>query len=333
MITWIFLFLSLAAVVVGAEILVNGSVAIAKRYKISDFIIGATIIGIGTSCPELVVSLVGALGGNADIAIGNVVGSNICNVLLILGMTALIAPVSITKDNLRFELPYCIFLSFLLMLLTFNFFNGSTALLNRPDGWILLAFFLFYLYWSFRRNRKENELAATKTDVSEISGSLASKQTADKEDTSSTKLYGLIFRVIAGLALLVIGSHFFVEEAVVLARRFGVSDAFISITLLAVGTSLPELAASVASAAKKNTQLALGNIIGSNIFNISFILGSCTQVLPLKATGINMVDYAVMIVAALLPLLFAVKGKINRFGSLLMLFMYVVYIIYMLEFK
>lgn len=329
MITWIWLFLSLAAVVVGAEILVNGSVAIAKRYKISDFIIGATIIGIGTSCPELVVSLVGALGGNADIAIGNVVGSNICNVLLILGMTALIAPVSITKDNLRFELPYCILLSFLLMLLAMNFFNAETPLLSPLDGWILLAFFFFYLYRSFRRNGKAKN--PVDGDTSE-NDSFTSNDNADANKISS-KLYMLIIKVIAGLALLVIGSHFFVEEAVVLARRFGVSDAFISITLLAVGTSLPELAASVASAAKKNTQLALGNIIGSNIFNISFILGSCTQVLPLKATGINMVDYAVMIVAALLPLLFAVKGKINRFGGLLMLFMYVVYIIYMLEFK
>ncbi|MBO5769167.1 MAG: sodium:calcium antiporter, partial [Bacteroidales bacterium] len=135
--TWIFLFLSLTAVVVGAEILVNGSVAIAKKYKISDFIIGATIIGIGTSCPELVVSMVGAIGGNADIAIGNVVGSNICNILLILGATALITPVLITKDNLKFELPYCITLSLLLMLLALNFFSASaTALLSRLDGWI-----------------------------------------------------------------------------------------------------------------------------------------------------------------------------------------------------
>ncbi len=317
--TWIFLFLSLTAVVVGAEILVNGSVAIAKKYKISDFIIGATIIGIGTSCPELVVSMVGAIGGNADIAIGNVVGSNICNILLILGATALITPVLITKDNLKFELPYCIALSLLLMLLALNFFSASaTALLSRLDGWILLAVFAYYLYRSFRGNAAD----ATSIDTSSVDASVAASA------FQSDKLYVLIFKVLAGLALLVLGSHFFVEEAVVLARRFGVSDAFISITVLAVGTSLPELAASIASAAKKNTQMALGNIIGSNIFNISFILGLCSQVSPLRSAGITPFDYGTMILAALMPVLFFLLGKrISRVGGLLMLVMYVLYLL------
>lgn len=312
--TWIFLFLSLTAVVVGAEILVNGSVAIAKKYKISDFIIGATIIGIGTSCPELVVSMVGAIGGNADIAIGNVVGSNICNILLILGATALITPVLITKDNLKFELPYCIALSLLLMLLALNFFSASgTALLSRLDGWILLAFFAYYLYRSFKSNA---------SDGSTVDASVAAST------SPSDKLYVMILKVLVGLALLVVGSHFFVEEAVVLARRFGVSDAFISITVLAVGTSLPELAASIASAAKKNTQMALGNIIGSNIFNISFILGLCSQVSPLRSVGITPFDYGAMILAALMPVLFFLLGKrISRIGGLLMLVMYVLYLL------
>lgn len=313
MMTWVYLLLSLAAVVLGAEVLVNGSVAIAKKFKISDFIIGATIIGIGTSCPELVVSLVGAVGGNADIAIGNVVGSNICNILLILGMTALIAPVLITKDNLKFELPYCIGVSLVLTILAFNFFNGKTSVVSRPDGWILLAFFAFYLYWSFRNGGK---------------GQASEPHEEEVACKGSDKLIVMILKVIVGLAFLVVGSHFFVEEAVVLARRFGVSDAFISITVLAVGTSLPELAASVASAFKKNTQLALGNIIGSNIFNISFILGVCSQVSPLHPAGITMVDYLVMIGAALMPLVFAIRGKISRFGGLLMLAMYVAYICY-----
>ena len=138
----------------------------------------------------------------------------------------------------------------------------------------------------------------------------------------------MILKVLVGLALLVLGSHFFVEEAVVLARRFGVSDAFISITVLAVGTSLPELAASIASAAKKNTQMALGNIIGSNIFNISFILGLCSQVSPLRSAGITPFDYGTMILAALMPVLFFLLGKrISRIGGLLMLVMYVLYLL------
>lgn len=327
--TWIFLFLSLTAVVVGAEILVNGSVAIAKKYKISDFIIGATIIGIGTSCPELVVSMVGAIGGNADIAIGNVVGSNICNILLILGATALITPVLITKDNLKFELPYCITLSLLLMLLALNFFSASgTALLSRLDGWILLAVFAYYLYRSFRGNAS----GLTSVDTSSVDTSSVDETSVDASDAASAfqsdKLYVMILKVLAGLALLVLGSHFFVEEAVVLARRFGVSDAFISITVLAVGTSLPELAASIASAAKKNTQMALGNIIGSNIFNISFILGLCSQVSPLRSAGITPFDYGTMILAALMPVLFFLLGKrISRVGGLLMLVMYVLYLL------
>lgn len=322
--TWIFLFLSLTAVVVGAEILVNGSVAIAKKYKISDFIIGATIIGIGTSCPELVVSMVGAIGGNADIAIGNVVGSNICNILLILGATALITPVLITKDNLKFELPYCIALSLLLMLLALNFFSASgTALLSRLDGWILLAVFAYYLYRSFRGNAAD----ATSVDTSSVDETSVDASAA-ASTFPSDKLYVMILKVLAGLALLVLGSHFFVEEAVVLARRFGVSDAFISITVLAVGTSLPELAASIASAAKKNTQMALGNIIGSNIFNISFILGLCSQVSPLRSAGITPFDYGTMILAALMPVLFFLLGKrISRVGGLLMLVMYVLYLL------
>ena len=144
----------------------------------------------------------------------------------------------------------------------------------------------------------------------------------------SDKLYVMILKVLAGLALLVVGSHFFVEEAVVLARRFGVSDAFISITVLAVGTSLPELAASIASAVKKNTQMALGNIIGSNIFNISFILGLCSQVSPLRSAGITPFDYGTMILAALMPVLFFLLGKrISRIGGLLMLVMYVLYLL------
>ncbi|MBO5847010.1 MAG: sodium:calcium antiporter, partial [Bacteroidales bacterium] len=253
------------------------------------------------------------------IAIGNVVGSNICNILLILGATALITPVLITKDNLTFELPYCIALSLLLMLLALNFFSASaTALLSRLDGWILLGVFAYYLYRSFRGNAS----GLTSVDTSSVDASVAASA------FQSDKLYVMILKVLAGLALLVLGSHFFVEEAVVLARRFGVSDAFISITVLAVGTSLPELAASIASAAKKNTQMALGNIIGSNIFNISFILGLCSQVSPLRSVGITPFDYGTMIVAALMPVLFFLLGKrISRIGGLLMLVMYVLYLL------
>lgn len=313
MITWILLIFSLVGIVVGANLLVSGSVSLAKRFNISDFIIGATVIGIGTSFPELVVSIVGAIGGNADIAIGNVVGSNICNILLILGVTAFIAPVTIARSNLKFEIPMSIGVSVLLILLAYNFFNGSIPIVSRIDGIILLCVFAFYMYISFRNG--ENCI-----DTQEV------KTNAD------THLSVTTMKIVAGLALLIIGSHFFVEEAVIIARKFGVSDAFISITMLAVGTSLPELAASVASAVKNNTQMALGNIVGSNIFNISLILGLCAQISEMSPVGINIVDYSVMIIAALLPVLFTIKGRIGRFGGLLMFAMYIIYICYIGDF-
>ncbi len=314
--TWIYLLLSLAAVVVGAEVLVDGSVAIARKFKIADFIIGATIVGIGTSCPELVVSLVGAIDNNADIAIGNVVGSNICNILLILGISALITPLPILKENVKFELPYCIGVSLLLCLLVYDFFTATCPMLGRLDGLILLAVFAVYMYLSLRNGKK---------------GTTSGTEQPDKAPVKEVhrKTIWIVLEILFGLAILITGSHFFVDEAVVVARQLGVSDAFISITVLAVGTSLPELAASVASAVKKNAQLALGNIIGSNIFNISFILGVCSQVTPLTAGGIGIFDYGTMMVAALMPLLFALKGRISRFGGIFMLAMYVAYLIYL----
>ena len=309
---YVILAVSLAGIVFGADILVAGAVSIARKFKVSDFVIGAAIVGVGTSMPELVVSFIGALNGNADVAIGNVVGSNIFNVLGILGLTALFFPVATDRKNMRFEIPLCIGVSVLLMLLAFNFFNGNPAVISRPDGIVLLAVFAGFMWYSFYRDRKSTVTA--EEPVAE-----------DK-----TPLWLAIVKVAGGLALLITSCDFFVDNAVLIAKSFGVNDAFISLTLIACGTSLPELAASIAAAVKKNTQLALGNIVGSNIFNITLILGLSSQVMPLTSAGITTVDYIVMIAAAILPMLFGFKGKIGRAGGALMFLCFIAYNYYLI---
>ena len=309
---YLILLLALAGIVFGADTLVAGSVAVARRYRVSDFVIGAAIVGIGTSMPELTVSFLGALQGNAEVAIGNVVGSNIFNVLGILGITAIFFPIAVTRENRRFEIPFCIGVSVLLTVLVF--LSGSPTI-SRPDGIILLLAFAGFMWYSFYRDRKNNQIQSAAEPESEA---------------KTTPLWLSILKIIGGLALLIISCDMFVDDAVKIARKLGLNDAFISITLIACGTSLPELAASVAAAFKKNTQLALGNIVGSNIFNICLILGLSAQVTPLPSASITPVDYIVMIGAAVVPLLFGMKGKIGRIGGVLMLGSFIAYTWYLL---
>lgn len=311
--SYLILIISLVGIVFGAEFLVAGSVSVARRYKVSDFVIGAAIVGIGTSMPELVVSFFGALKGNADVAIGNVVGSNIFNVLGILGLTAICFPIAIDRKNMTFEIPFCIGVSVILTLLALNFFNGTPATIGRVDGIILLLLFVGYMWYSFARD-KQNTTDEVPVETKE----------------PILALWVALLKIVGGLALLITSCDFFVDNAIVIAKSWGVSDAIISLTLIACGTSLPELAASVAAACKKNTQLALGNIVGSNIFNILLILGLSSQVMPLVSADITLVDYAVMIAAAAFPLLFGFKGKIGRLGGAVMLLCFVLYTWYLI---
>ena len=312
---YIILIVTLVGIVFGADLLVAGAVSVARRYKVSDFVIGAAIVGIGTSVPELVVSFFGALKGNADVAIGNVVGSNIFNVLGILGVTAICFPIAIDKKNMTFEIPFCIGISILLTLLALNFFDGTPAVISRVDGIILLLLFAGYMWYSFTRDKK-NGL----TEASE-----------DMPTEKPTPLWLAIVKVVVGLGVLIVSCDMFVDDAVSIAKSWGVSDAIISLTLIACGTSLPELAASVVAAFKKNTQLALGNIVGSNIFNILLILGLSSLVMPLTSAGITVVDYGVMIGAAIVPLLFGFNKKIGRVGGALMVIAFAVYTWYLIS--
>lgn len=310
---YVILILALAGIVFGADFLVAGAVSIAKRLKISDFVIGAAIVGVGTSMPELVVSFIGAIGGNADVAIGNVIGSNVFNVLGILSLTAIFFPVAIDKSNMKFEIPFCIGVSLLVTVLAFNFFNGSAITIGRIDGIVLLLCFAGFMWCSFARDRKNQS------------------KSAEVVEEEKTPMWLAIVKVVGGLALLITSCDLFVDNAVVIAKSFGVNDAFISLTLIACGTSLPELAASVAAAVKKNTQMALGNIVGSNIFNITLILGLSSQALPLTASGITGFDYMVMIAAAIFPLLFGLKGKVGRAGGILLFVCFVAYNVYLIN--
>ena len=311
---YIILLIALVAIIWSADTLVAGAVDIARRYRVSDFVIGAVIVGIGTSCPELFVSSLGAWNGQVDVAIGNIVGSNIFNVLFILGLTALVMPVEAPKENRRFELPFCIGVSVVLLLLAFNFFNGSEAMIGRIDGLALLSLFATFMYISFRRDRNKG----------------MEQKEVKNADAAKPNLWVAVAKVVVGLGVLVTSCHYFVESAISIAEEWGVSEAFISITLIACGTSLPELAASVAAAFKKNTQLALGNIIGSNIFNITFILGVCSQISPLTGGGITFVDYVVMIVASIMPLVLVRMGRLSRLAGAVMFAMFVAYNAYLI---
>lgn len=298
MLLQIILFLvGLALVVFGADYLVEGASAVARKAGLSEFIIGLTIVGMGTSAPEMVVSFIGAAQGNADIAIGNVVGSNIFNTLLILGVTALILPMTITPENRKRDIPMNIFTVVVLVLLGLEhtIFGIGTDGLSRIDGGILLALFIAYMWYSFTSSKSESDSA---------------------QDAKKTAIWLAVIYIVGGLAALVFGGRLFVNSAVNIAHSFGVSDKFIAITILAGGTSMPELATCIAAAVKKKGQLALGNIIGSNIFNVLLILGGSAIISPLSFADISYVDLGILLASALVLLTSCYVGKKNSLDRL-----------------
>ncbi len=318
----VILLVGLALILFGAELLVNGSSFVARKFGISEFVVGMTIVGIGTSAPELVVSLISAINGSSDISVGNIVGSNISNVYLILGLTALIAPISLTKSNKKYDLPISIFVSLLLAFLLYDssIWGAEKNMLSRLDGVILLIIFGLFMLYSFKLVPKEE---------SSESESLEGNNFYEKV---KHPMLLAVASILGGLAGLVLGGRFFVNSGSAIASDLGVSDAFIGITVMALGTSLPELAASIVAAAKKKGQMALGNILGSNIFNITLILGVTSVVSPLSPNDITPVDMGVMISTAILPLLFAIffnGKKITRIEGLLFFLIYIGYIIYL----
>ena len=303
----------LALIVFGADWLVDGASGIARRFGLSEFVIGLTIVGMGTSAPEMVVSFIGAFQGNADIAIGNVVGSNIMNTLLILGVTALILPMAITPSNWKRDIPMNILITVLLIVLglEYTLFHIGTNGLSRWDGGILIALFIGYMILSFKGNKPDEEDSPAK----------------------QRSVWMCLLLVVAGIAGLAFGGKLFVNNATELAHALGVSDKFIAITILAGGTSMPELATCVVAAAKKKGQLALGNIIGSNVFNILLILGGSALISPLSFDHITYVDLGVLLVSALALLTAGFIGRkkvIDRLDGGLFLVIWAAYMAYLI---
>ena len=311
MLLQIFLFLfGLLLVVWGADALVDGASSIARKFGISEFVIGLTIVGMGTSAPEMVVSFIGAIGGNADIAVGNVIGSNIFNTLLILGLTAMILPMNITYLNLKKDIPINIVSTVLLLVLGMNFsiFGCGANRLSRVDGLVLLALFCLYMYMSFRFDTPNN----------------------NEEEPGETKKTGwAILLIVLGLNGLVVGGKLFVDSAVSIAKMLNVSDKFIAVTILAGGTSMPELATCLVAAVKKKGQLALGNIIGSNVFNILLILGGSALIHPLSLEQIGFVDLGILLLSSLVILTSAYIGKKNKIDRIDGIFFVLLEIAYM----
>jgi cation:H+ antiporter len=320
---YLFFFLGLGLLLLGANYLVDSSVAIAQRAKISNFIIGLTIVGIGTSAPELFVSIQSALTGHGDIAMGNVLGSNIANVFLIMGVTATILPFEINREQSRRDIPIGIIVALLVFLLANDaIIPGITEnSMSRIDGILLLVFFIIYMaVVILKKGEKPKE-------------AIAEAEEETKSSLSGKNVYLLWGIAAASLAALLWGGNMFLDGAKNLAKAWGMSEAVISITIVAVGTSLPELITAVIAACKKNPQLALGNVIGSNVFNLLMILGVSSCIDPYQLENINMVDYGMAILAAVLMWIVVFtfgKKKFDRIEGLLFLAIYIGYTTYLL---
>lgn len=316
--TILLLIAGLALLLAGANFLVDAAIAIARRAKISDFIIGIVVVGIGTSLPELFVSVSSAIKGMGDMAVGNVVGSNISNILLILGLTTIITPFAVTRQNLARDIPFGILVSVLLLLLCSDslFPHITQNEIGRLDAIVLLLIFAGYITIAILHSRTEE------------------KSRKENEENSASNLAGrpiLLVWVIAAasLAALLFGGNLFLDNTVAMAKTWGISDKVISLTIVAVGTSLPELITCLVASAKKSPELALGNVLGSNVFNILGILGIAGLVKPLVLTNINFIDFGVMILASILTFVCAFTFKrhaIDRYEGILFVIIYIIYI-------
>lgn len=311
LINLLYLVLGVVGLYYGAEFLIKGGVAVARKAGVSSMVIGLTLVAFATSAPELVVSVSAGLKGNSDVALGNVIGSNICNIALILGLCGLIAPLPVERKLFRFDLPVMVISA---LILTAFCFKG--AVIGRWQGALLFAGLLGYVGWNVYVSKKEN--AASEKD--------------EKEEGAVKMSFGVaLFWIVLGLGLLVGGAKLFLWGAEYMARLLHLSDAVIGLTVVAVGTSLPELATSLVAAVKREQDIAIGNVVGSNIFNILGIIGIAPIVSPLGNYAINAVDLGVMLLCTigLLPLM-RTGWKISRMEGLLMLLVYCGYTAYLI---
>lgn len=306
----------------GADYFVEESSAVAKKFKIPSIVVGLTIVAMGTSLPELAVSLSAALNDSNEIAISNVVGSNIFNLIVVLGVCAVISPIAVDKSVMKRDMPFMLGITALLVLVYADFLLPWTGfeksgelvgLLSRFDGVILLVLFVSYLVFTVRvalKHRKE---------------ALASEE----EEKNETKLWLSIIFIVGGIIAIKFGGDFVVDSASKLATTFGMSETLVGLTIVAVGTSLPELVTSIVAARKNETSLAIGNVVGSNIFNILFILGISSTICPINVIMESLVDTVIVLVVSLLVFVFGrTKDKINRTEGTVMVLIYVIYMVY-----
>lgn len=315
MITFILFVLGFVLLIKGADFLVTGASTLAFKFGIAPLVIGLTIVAFGTSAPELIVNLLASFNGNTDIAIGNILGSNIVNILLILGVSALIYPLRVQKSTVWKEIPFALLAVVVVALMASDaWIDGvSLSVLSRIDGLVLISFFVIFLYYIVAMAK------SAPTDDTEV-----------PPDMTTLRSWLLI---IGGLVGLVIGGKWIVDGAVVFAQSLGVSEALIGLTIVAVGTSLPEFATSVVAALKKNTDIAVGNIIGSNIFNIFWILGISATIAPLPFAPALTIDIFVTLGATTLLFLALFVGKkhtIEKWQGALFIIAYVVYIAFLI---
>ena len=325
--SYLLLAISLVLLVVGANWLVDGSAAIARCYHISEYIIGATIVGMGTSMPELVVSVVSGIGGHPEIAIGNVVGSNIFNVFLILGVTALMMPIKYTQENIFRDIPLNIGISVLALVLCAlgMRFRGEYGL-GRVEGLVLITCFILYLWSTMRSELKQQQAKKQGIHLPD------SDQVAPVETSRYNSMAVCVLSIVFGLAGLIFGGDMFVDSASAIAREWGVSEAVIGLTIVAGGTSLPELMSSIIAVTKNKGQMALGNIVGSNIFNILLILGISSLIQPLRMGDITFVDWGVMVLSAVMLMSAAITFKrhqLDRADASILLLMYAAYMVWL----
>jgi len=308
------LIVGLALVLIGAEVLVDGSSTIARKLGISEFVIGLSIVALGTSAPEMVVSFVGAVQGKSDISVGNILGSNIFNTAFVLGLSALIAPVIVTKTNRRRDLPVNLLVTLMLFLMgmTATVFHRGSDTIGRVDGAIFLAVFVAYMVMSFFSPEKSADEEAPKNQDKSVGISLAF--------------------IIGGILALVFGGQIFVSSAEAIAIRAGLSEKFIAVTILACGTSLPELATSIVAAAKGRGQMALGNVLGSNACDVLLIVGGSALIHPLSMAGIDLIDFAALGALAIIPLVSIIfsRNKVNRAEGAVLLVVGLAYMGYLI---
>lgn len=299
----------------GADWLVDGASSVAKKFNVSNIVIGLTIVSFGTSAPELIVNLIASFQGSSDLAIANVIGSNISNALLILGVAAFIFPLAVKNNTVFKEIPFALLAAVVLFFMVNDILidNAAASVLSRADGAVLLLFFIIFLYYSFGIAKIEGE---------------------GREVIKQHPIWKSILMIVIGMIGLALGGQWIVDGAIAIATVFGMSEALIGLTIVAIGTSLPELAASVVAAMKKKSDIAIGNVIGSNIFNVFWILGFSSLIRPISFSPSLNVDIYFMAVMMVVLFLFMFIGKRNVIqrwqGSALVVFYaaYIVYLIY-----